>query len=54
MRRDEPPIKCTCKEEEASGDAFWHSCPFAEEIHGNTGEGCRCCPSCTYDCAMDI
>jgi hypothetical protein len=30
-----------------------HTCPFAEEIHGNE-ELCNCCSSCEKQCAMDI
>ena len=31
-----------------------HTCPFAEEINGNTESLCTCCSSCTHDCAMDV
>jgi hypothetical protein len=31
-----------------------HTCPFAEEIHGDSESKCNCCDDCTYQCAMDI
>lgn len=31
-----------------------HTCPFAEEIHGDNETLCTCCDECTYQCAMDI
>jgi hypothetical protein len=30
-----------------------HTCPFAEEIHGNT-EQCNCCNDCQSQCCQDI
>jgi hypothetical protein len=31
-----------------------HTCPFSEEIHGDSESMCNCCDECTYQCAMDI
>lgn len=32
-----------------------HSCPYAEDIHGNLSPSfCRCCDNCIYQCQMDI
>ena len=31
-----------------------HTCPFSEEIHGDSETMCNCCDECTYQCAMDI
>ena len=31
-----------------------HTCPFSEEIHGDSETLCNCCDECTYQCAMDI
>jgi hypothetical protein len=32
----------------------WHSCPFAEEIHGNYDKNCKCSVNQTRECALDI
>ena len=31
-----------------------HTCPFAEDIHGDSKTLCNCCSDCSYQCAMDI
>ncbi|KKN31858.1 hypothetical protein LCGC14_0819820 [marine sediment metagenome] len=30
-----------------------HTCPFKEEIHGNSKDKCRCCSDCTHDCHFE-
>jgi len=42
--------ECTCNTEEIEE----HTCPFAEEIYGDTTTLCNCCDECAYQCAMDI
>lgn len=43
------PTGCTCER------FNWppHSCPLAEEIHGDDSP-CTCCPVCTINCEQDI
>ena len=41
----------SCKQEKADGP---HTCPFAEEINGDSHSLCYCCSFCTQQCAMDI
>jgi len=43
--------RCTC--DEMSEDDL-HSCPYAEDINGDSEAFCACCPYCEYQCAMDI
>lgn len=31
-----------------------HTCPFAEEINGDSTTLCQCCKDCEYQCAQDI
>ena len=31
-----------------------HTCPYAEDIHGDHATLCRCCGHCEHECAMDI
>ena len=31
-----------------------HTCPFAEEIHGDSESLCDCCDDCMHQCSMDI
>lgn len=42
--------ECRCGGEGLSD----HTCPYAEEMHGNYDTICNCCESCMYQCAMDI
>lgn len=41
---------CTCNTEEIAE----HTCPYAEEIGGDSESLCQCCEYCTEQCAMDI
>jgi hypothetical protein len=41
---------CKCGNANSQGK---HTCPFAEEMYGDTGL-CTCCSECTHNCAMDI
>ncbi len=41
--------KCGKNPEEAS-----HTCPYSEDIHGDSESMCNCCDSCRHECAMDI
>ena len=34
--------------------AALHSCPFAEDMHGDYTLTCNCCGDCSHQCAMDI
>lgn len=40
-----------CRKEPAAEP---HSCPFAEDIHGDSESLCNCCDDCSHECAMDI
>lgn len=31
-----------------------HTCPYAEDMHGDSVTLCRCCSDCRHECAMDI
>ena len=31
-----------------------HTCPYAEDIHGDSESLCNCCAECQYQCAQDI
>jgi len=31
-----------------------HECPYSCEIYEDCEPKCKCCPVCTYECAMDI
>ncbi len=35
------------------GIEYYDTCPFAEEIHGDTTE-CLCCDCRRYQCALEI
>lgn len=39
--------------DESSGDVK-HTCPFKEEIGGDSETLCNCCYDCRNECAMDI
>ena len=41
---------CRCEKDEIEE----HTCPFAEEIHGDYESLCTCCAECEHQCAMDI
>ena len=43
---------CKCKRNPRSAE--YHSCPYAEDMHGDYSEACRCCGECSYNCAQDI
>ena len=30
------------------------TCPYDEDVYNNPESECECCPSCRYECAMDI
>ena len=45
----EKEIYCTCKEGHEE-----HTCPYAEEIHGDSETLCTCCPYCESNCADEI
>lgn len=32
----------------------WHTCPYAEDIYGDSTTLCDCSPEETWQCAMDI
>ncbi len=31
-----------------------HTCPYAEDINGDSETLCECCEKCAHECAMDI
>jgi hypothetical protein len=41
-------------EEQDTESNEWHTCPFAEEIHGDYDSLCDCDEERTYQCARDI
>lgn len=44
----EEPCRCGAVGEEL------HTCPYAEDIGGDSESLCNCCADCQYQCAMDI
>jgi hypothetical protein len=42
--------ECTCDTEVIEP----HTCPFAEDVNGDSESLCTCCEHCEDDCAMDI
>jgi hypothetical protein len=44
----------TCDCNEPSDKPEPHTCPYAEEIGGDSETLCTCCDACTYECAMNI
>lgn len=42
--------KCKCAELAIEP----HTCPYSEEINGDSTTLCNCCDECSYQCAMDI
>ena len=46
-------VKCeTCGNNEGTSEL--HTCPYAEDIHGDSESMCNCCSDCEYECCMDI
>lgn len=43
-------LKCKCG---GPGEPD-HSCPYAEDVHGDTTKVCNCCDECRNECIMDI
>ena len=43
---------CGCCEKKPAQDM--HTCPFAEEIHGDEESLCNCCEDCETKCCDDI
>ena len=41
-----------CRGSDTPGEAL-HTCPFAEEIYGDT-RLCNCCENCAMQCAHEI
>jgi hypothetical protein len=42
--------KCEC----GNKSETIHTCPFAEDIHGDSETLCNCCSECTLQCTMDV
>ena len=42
------PCKCGAPANEPA------PCPYADDVHGNTGNLCNCCDDCARECALDI
>jgi hypothetical protein len=46
-------VKCeTCGNNEGTSEL--HTCPYAEDINGDSESMCNCCSDCEYECCMDI
>jgi hypothetical protein len=41
---------CTCTDEEIEE----HTCPYDEDINGDSESMCHCCDYCGNQCAQDI
>ena len=41
---------CQC----GSGGTVEHTCPFAEDVHGDHESLCNCCEACVTECCMSI
>lgn len=56
MRKAKRKLKdsrlCKCGRNMRTKEA--HSCPYAEDIHGDYSKNCYCCGDCERECAMDI
>ena len=50
-RKDKEEKMCKCGKNPAEEP---HTCPYAEEIGGDSETLCTCCEDCRYECAMDI
>jgi hypothetical protein len=35
-------------------DATIRNCPYANDIHNDDTQRCKCCGDCSHQCAMDI
>ena len=42
---------CKCGSSESEEP---HTCPYAEDMNGDSESLCNCCASCQHNCAMDI
>ena len=51
-RKEKRNTSCKCGHNAKT--PYLHSCPFAEDMHGDYTKQCRCCSDCAYQCAMDI
>lgn len=46
---------CLVKNEKCGTDAIEeHTCPFEEDVHGDSETKCRCCETCEHECGQDI
>ncbi len=45
---DNEPCRC------GSNGELPYTCPYAEEIGGDSNTLCNCCDDCSNQCAMDI
>ena len=44
--------KCSsCNNNDAQQE---HTCPYAEDINGDSDSLCDCCSDCIHECCMDI
>lgn len=44
-----------CKSFDCDNDAEeLHSCPYAEDVHGDSESQCNCCESCRNKCSDNI
>jgi len=50
-REDKEEKMCKCGRNPAEEP---HTCPYSEEIGGNSETLCTCCEDCRHECAMDI
>jgi hypothetical protein len=46
----ESPKSCKCG---ADGRDL-HTCPYKEDIHGDSESQCNCCSDCANECCMNI
>jgi hypothetical protein len=44
--------KCKCGNNDETEE--YHTCPYAEDVGGDSDAICKCCGDCEYECAQDI
>lgn len=47
-----PPYNTNCKCGNPAEDL--HTCPYSEDIYGDSETLCNCCDDCEHNCLMDI
>lgn len=51
---DEDDEGCKCKKCGGAGSYSPHTCPYKEDVGGDSTTLCNCCSNCRRECAMDV